>query len=525
MGMGELELDLEKILQNLEILVQQKDGLVGRTPPPDRMPATSLIDESAVYGRQVAAFRGAREIEREGHEHVASVRSTILFYRLQQLNEGDCWLKKKPIAPTSPAPPPARLKYVHLSSFVTLSPFPSIPSPSSRRLSSHFTPTRPVTSARRLAWVSLRGRLVNAEEASSANAIGLRREEAVAWELFSPAQRFLIVAVIGVAVSESKKNGIINQLKESVELRDQVLSSMQQKLDSLCDQLSNINSQAGTKANASLNSKTVEPPDAFGCDKIKFVGCGCWHCDQHQDLLAGLMENSFVKVSRGDEVLQYKMPFINDVEHEERRMSDLSDWASSVTSAADMQMNSFAIDQDICNLKRECEEKDATIKELTGILQSNNMAGSKRIRELEDIVCRKNTMITRLRKDMMVLEQKVVHLTRLRRPSSSSLPITDSSELPLMVNNIVYDMDSTTSPSSSDSDSSPVNRPQAPAVKIESTELDLTKNQKSTPAKASSQSSCQLEGTSGRLEGGLKVQLRIHLPIRDGSSLWGRRSM
>ncbi|KAJ6392789.1 hypothetical protein OIU77_022302 [Salix suchowensis] len=269
MGMGELELDLEKILQNLEILVQQKDGLVGRIPPPDRMPATSLIDESAVYGRQVAAF--------------------------------------------------------------------------SEQDAKH----------------------------------------------------------------------------------------------------------------------------------------------QHQDLLAGLMENSFVKVSRGDEVLQYKMPFINDVEHEERRMSDLSDWASSVTSAADMQMNSFAIDQDICNLKRECEEKDATIKDLTGILQSNNMAGSKRIRELEDIVSRKNTMITRLRKDMMVLEQKVVHLTRLRRPSSS-LPITDSSELPLMVNNIVYDMDSTTSPSSSDSDSSPVNRPQAPAAKTESTELDLTKNQKSTPAKASS---------------------------------------
>ncbi|KAJ6340965.1 hypothetical protein OIU78_009194 [Salix suchowensis] len=401
---------------------------------------------------------------------------------MEQEEEADCTHQ--------PGSTPGSAQVRPSSSFVTLSPFPSIPSPSSRRLSNHFTPTRPVTSARRLAWVSLRGRLVNAEEASSANAIGLRREEAVAWELFSPAQRFLIVAVIGVAVSESKKNGIINQLMESVELRDQVLSSMQQKLDSLCDQLSNINSQAGTKANASLNSKTVEPPDAFGCDKIKFVGCGCWHCDQHQDLLAGLMENSFVKVSRGDEVLQYKMPFINDVEHEERRMSDLSDWASSVTSAADMQMNSFAIDQDICNLKRECEEKDATIKDLTGILQSNNMAGSKRIRELEDIVSRKNTMITRLRKDMMVLEQKVVHLTRLRRPSSS-LPITDSSELPLMVNNIVYDMDSTTSPSSSDSDSSPVNRPQAPAAKTEeipfqSTELDLTKNQKSTPAKASS---------------------------------------
>lgn len=318
---------------------------------------------------------------------------------------------------------------------------------------------------------------MDAEEASSAKAIGLSGEAGVAWELFSPVQRFLIVAVIGVAVSESKKNRIINQLKKSVELRDQVLSRMQQKLDDLCDQLSSINNQAGTKGNASFNNnKNLELPcnDVFGCDKIKFVDCGCWHCDQHQDLLAGLMGNSVVKVSRGDEVLQYKMPFINEVEHEERRMSDLSDWASSVTSAADMQMNAFAIDQDICNIKRECEEKDATIKELAGILQSNNMAGSKRIGELEDIICRKNTMITRLRKDMMVLEQKVVNLTRLRRPSSSSFSISDSSKLPLMVNNVVYDMDSSTSPSSSDSDSSPVNR-QAPAAKIEETPVQSTK--------------------------------------------------
>jgi len=71
-----------------------------------------------------------------------------------------------------------------------------------------------------------------------------------------------------------------------------VLSSMQQKLDDLCDQLSSINNQAGTKGNASFNNKkNLEPPcnDVFGCDKIKFVDCGCWHCDQHHDLLAGLM--------------------------------------------------------------------------------------------------------------------------------------------------------------------------------------------------------------------------------------------
>jgi hypothetical protein len=119
-----------------------------------------------------------------------------------------------------PGSTPSSAQVPPSSSFVTLSPFPPIPSPSfRRRLSSHFTPTRAITSSLRLAWVSLRGRLVNAEEASSANSIGLRLEDGVAWELFSPAQRFLIVAVIGVAVSESKKNGIINQLKKSVELR------------------------------------------------------------------------------------------------------------------------------------------------------------------------------------------------------------------------------------------------------------------------------------------------------------------
>lgn len=107
---------------------------------------------------------------------------------------------------------------------VSLAPFSSIPSPSPRRLSTtNFARPCCPTSAppKRMAWVSLQGRLVNAEEASSARAIGgnLSREEAVAWEFFSPIQRFLIVAVIGVAVAESKKNRIIRQLTKSVELR------------------------------------------------------------------------------------------------------------------------------------------------------------------------------------------------------------------------------------------------------------------------------------------------------------------
>lgn len=63
-----------------------------------------------------------------------------------------------------------------------------------------------------------------------------------------------------------------------------MLLRMQQKLDDLCEQVS------GIKATASL-SKNVESPssDAFGGNTIKFVDCGCWHCDHHQGLFADFM--------------------------------------------------------------------------------------------------------------------------------------------------------------------------------------------------------------------------------------------
>ncbi|WCJ36942.1 hypothetical protein M5689_018110 [Euphorbia peplus] len=352
-----------------------------------------------------------------------------------------------------------------LPSTVCLSPFS--PAPSSRRLSSHFAPNHAVPSARRLAWVSLQGRMVNAEEASSGRGIGgrLSREETLAWELFTPSQRFLIVAVIGVAVAESKKNQLILQLKKSVNLRDEVLSSMQQKLDDLCEQLSSIKNHKGLQPNTMLDSNGESlANDAFGCDKIKFIDCGCWHCDHHQHLFSGLMGNPALKVSRGEEVLQYKLPL---VEQDERRMSDLSDWASSVTSAADIQANMSALDQDIIHLKKGCEEKDATIEELTTIIRSTSMAGSKRTTELEDIIRKKNSTILKLKKDLAVMEQKLIYFTRLQRPSfSSELRNSGSRQAPLMLENIVYDMDSSTSSSSSsDSDSSPKNRPLTPVVK------------------------------------------------------------
>ncbi|XP_062083979.1 uncharacterized protein LOC133790383 [Humulus lupulus] len=360
---------------------------------------------------------------------------------------------------------------------VSLTPFtPS--STSTRRLSSSFiAPTPPVPAARRLARVSLQGRLLNADEASSAGAIkgGLLPDEAVAWELFSPVQRFLIVAVIGVAVAESKKNGLIFQLKKSVEFRDQVLSSMQQKLDSLCEQLSNVKDYSG-----------AGDIEVFGSDKNKLVSCGCSLCDQHHTLFNKLGGNSFSKGSSGDEILQYKMSLTNVAEQEERRMSDLSDWASSVTSAAEIQLNNLAIEQDTYNLKKDCEDKDATIKELTTLLHSSDVAGSKRISELEDIIKRKNTMITRLKKDMIILEQKVVSLTRLRRPSFSSSSESPSIHIPPLTDNLLYDLDNTTSPSSSsDSDRAESPVPKTPEIPPPSFDFHSTRQQRSVPAKLS----------------------------------------
>lgn len=47
-----------------------------------------------------------------------------------------------------------------------------------------------------------------------------------------------------------------------------------------------------------------------------------------------------MKASSGDEneMLQYKMTHMDEVEPEERRMSDLSDWASSITSSLEVQV-------------------------------------------------------------------------------------------------------------------------------------------------------------------------------------------
>jgi hypothetical protein len=72
-------------------------------------------------------------------------------------------------------------------------------------------------------------------------------------------------------------------------LQDQVLSSMQQKLDSLCEQVNNARDHSGGRVEMAF-TKNVESScnDAFGSDQITFVDCGCWFCDQHRVLYNGL---------------------------------------------------------------------------------------------------------------------------------------------------------------------------------------------------------------------------------------------
>lgn len=364
-------------------------------------------------------------------------------------------------AATLAAPPPT-------PNLVSLAPiFPTTLPSSCRRLSSHFTkPSRPIPAARQLAWLSLQGRFVGAEEASSFRAIGggLGREEALAWELISPVHRVLIVAVVAAAAADSKKNREIGKLRKSVQLRDEVLLSMQQKLDNLCEQVTNVKAQSETVVNLSFSRSvdflSSETPQS---KKSKSLECGCCLCDQHPAKISSMENKPVVGVGNGDEIFKYKT-IATEAEQEERRMSDLSDWAalSVASSSADFQFQSLAMEPDIHNLKRECEEKDATIKELSTYLHSSDVSGSKRISQLEEMIRRKNMIITKLRKDMIVMEQKLVHLTRIRRASFlASIPKDIKQQVPFMADNLLYDMDNSSGSSSSDSDCSDPNRAQA----------------------------------------------------------------
>ncbi|QHO07647.1 uncharacterized protein DS421_14g465540 [Arachis hypogaea] len=65
---------------------------------------------------------------------------------------------------------------------------------------------------------------------------------------------------------------------------------MQQKLDDLCEQL-NSTKELSTAAFNKLSNKDgeLQLSEAFGAEKIKFVDCGYWHCEQHHDLFNELV--------------------------------------------------------------------------------------------------------------------------------------------------------------------------------------------------------------------------------------------
>ncbi|CAN7037667.1 hypothetical protein BRARA_B00463 [Brassica rapa] len=347
---------------------------------------------------------------------------------------------------------------------VHLSPFSSLAPPPSARLHFARRRTQPLQSSPR--YTSLKSLLD--DPTSSARSIG--RDEALAWELFTLHQRVMLVAVIGAAAAESKKNGVIRQLRKSIDLKDQVLTGMQQKLDDLCQQLSLVKVSGDGD---DLESKFKEK---FGSENVKFVECGCLLCDQHHHSSPAVQDKASTNL-------------VVEAEQEERRLSYLSDWCSSVTSAAELHFDNLSLDQDMLSLRKECQEKDATIKDLTSFLQLTNKACSKRETELEEIVRRKKTIIKKLKRDVLLLEEKVTQLTRLQRPSYSAAP-SNTFEFPMRVDNLLYDLDVSTASSSSDSDT-PANTPRrtlleedAPVVSIKEEPLALEQTYKSAPAKS-----------------------------------------
>ncbi|KAL6844739.1 hypothetical protein ACP4OV_025398 [Aristida adscensionis] len=347
--------------------------------------------------------------------------------------------------PPPPPPPPCRVSV-------------SSPSPCSRRRCALASRFREPAAPRRHAGVSLQGRLVGAEEATSAAGVapGLPSDEAVAWELFSPLHRVLLVATVAAASSRSHAARRIEQLQRSIHLRDEVLQGMQQKLDDLLDEMNSLQQQY-IKCDSYISTQREENVSI----DIKKLGdeeeSKCHACARPEAAVTAQKAKDLCGTDDARSDVAGSSSCL--VDHEERRMSDLSDFWSVVSSVdnqinGDMQLSSLAADLQLYNLQKECEEKDATIKELAAAAHASSTADAKRIAELQEILKRKNMVISKLKKDMASLKQMVVDLSRAKRTSSVNLSHI-CTELPVMSNNVLYDMSSTSSSSDSDSPVAP----------------------------------------------------------------------
>ncbi|CAN6167438.1 unnamed protein product [Urochloa humidicola] len=392
-----------------------------------------------------------------------------------------------------PDPPPSRVSV-------------SSPSPYSRRRCALASRFREPAAPRRHAWVSLQGRLVGAEEASSAAsaAPGLPPDEAVAWELFSPLHRVLLVATVAAASSRSHAARRIEQLQRSIHLRDEVLEGMQQKLDDLLVEMNSLQQQY-VKCDSYISTER-EKDDIEGSKKIG-DGEGSRYCVCARPEAAVTPQKA--KDHHGtDDGAVVERSSLSFMDHEERRMSDLSDFCWSVASSVDNQINGdnqlsfLAADQQLYNLQKECEEKDATIKELAAAAHASNTADAKRIAELQEVLKRKNMVISKLKKDMAALKQMVVEFSRAKRASSATSTIC--TDLPVMSNNVLYDM-SSSSPSSSDSES-----PVAPREYLDERLVDIA------PGDSDSKGSCEIsEAKISRPSKSFSHKLRSTSPLKE----------
>jgi len=78
-------------------------------------------------------------------------------------------------------------------------------------------------------------------------------------------------------------------------LQDQVLSSMQQKLDTLCELVNNSKEYSTTAMKKSCDKDgELQLNETFGTEKVKFVDCGCWHCEQHSAFINEVMVKFFI---------------------------------------------------------------------------------------------------------------------------------------------------------------------------------------------------------------------------------------
>ncbi|XP_051142446.1 uncharacterized protein LOC127259278 isoform X2 [Andrographis paniculata] len=293
---------------------------------------------------------------------------------------------------------------------VSLTPLTSSVSPSPRRLSICSTRcNQPVRAKRQLAWASRQVGIIGAEKATAVKKTIERHilftdQEATASEILTPIQRALIVSVVAAAAINSKKHQQISSLQNSVEIRDQVLESMQQKIDSLFQQVSSFNNQSQDASAVDLSAQ--KPVDSRQCEPFHH------HISVPSDPNLG---NTSIEGPNRGKVFVYRVPAADMVEAEERHLSYWSDSSPSISSSMDNQFDTGAMDHDATMPMKNSKHNDVSINHLSAFIRSSEIYVSKRIAKLEDTIGRKNAIINKLRRDIVILERKTLFISQVSK--------------------------------------------------------------------------------------------------------------